>query len=124
MDKHFKYDTRWGFGSETELFKHIWDTIPHYSFVSGIPIREPSPANFAHVLSKAVNRYPHFRLFPDNIILVTQEEHNLIDQGTDESRRRYCQRIRSASFASVERKRLNLLKLYENLYSDLTSPDL
>ena len=123
MDKHFKYDTRWGFSSETELFKHIWDTTPHYSYVSGIPIREPSPANFAHVLSKAVNRYPHFRLFPDNIILVTQEEHNLIDQGTVESRLKYCRRIKSASFAAVDRKVLHLKKLYEMMFGHLTSPE-
>lgn len=120
MDHKFDYDTRWGFETETELFRHVWDTVPHYSYVSGIPITEPSPANFAHVLSKAVNRHPHFRLNPDNILLVTREEHNLIDQGTQAARDRYCQRIRTASFGPFYKKREELEKQYEILYSDLT----
>ena len=108
---------------ESDMFKHIWDRSAHYSFISGIPIRVPTPANFAHVLSKAVNRYPHFRLNPANIVLVTQEEHTLIDHGTDKLREAYCRRITTASFNPFYKKEAELKKLYESMYKDLTDSD-
>jgi hypothetical protein len=116
MDKNYKYDTRWGFHTEADLFRYIWETQPHYSYISGIPIREPSPANFAHVLSKALNRHPHFRLNPNNIILATMEEHSLIDQGTVLTRERYCKRIKSASFKPFYQKQEGLIREYNSLF--------
>lgn len=128
MDTKFDYDTRWGFYTEMEMFKHIWNIEPHFSFISGIPIRHPSPANFAHILSKAVNRFPHYRLNPGNIVLVLPEEHNLIDQGTEKQREAYCRRIKSASFRPFYAKAERLSKEYSDHYLknvdiDLTGTD-
>lgn len=71
---------------ELELFKEIWDEREHQSFLSGKPVQ----ANifcFAHVLSKGM--YPKFRLNKENIILLTAEEHQLLDHGTEEKRIKY-----------------------------------
>ena len=88
-NEKFPYSTAWGFTSEKEMFKHIWDTRPHKSELSGIKIPEPKAHNFLHVLPKGLNKYPHFRFNPYNIVLGTMKEHHLFDNGTDRQRREY-----------------------------------
>lgn len=76
---------------EKSIFEHIWETRPHKSFISGQDLDfyvYPYFFNlFAHVLSK--NKYPEFRLYDKNIILLTPYEHFLLDQGTEEQRSNY-----------------------------------
>jgi hypothetical protein len=61
---------------ELELMKSIWDNMEeHKSFISGNPIYEFNVSCMAHVLAKAKNKYPKFKLNPDNIKLLTYEEH-------------------------------------------------
>jgi len=74
---------------EYALFKEIWQTRPHVSFLSGREIRTPYPNNFCHVLAKAKNKYPNFKLFDKNLILLTETEHFLYDNGTMDSRAKY-----------------------------------
>lgn len=70
---------------ELELMKSMWDNMKeHKSFISGTKINEFNVRNFAHVLPKAQNRYPKFKLHPDNIVLLTYEEHFLWDNGVRE----------------------------------------
>lgn len=62
------------------MFFHIWNTRPHQSFVSGKYLGEvPIAHYFAHVIGKGA--YPSFKLNPDNIVLLTMEEHILYDTG-------------------------------------------
>lgn len=74
---------------ELMLFRAIWDSLPankRISCVSGIML-EFSPSIFMHVLPKG--RYPEYRLLWENILLGTQEEHFLIDQGSTKQREAY-----------------------------------
>ena len=45
---------------------------------------------FAHVLSKAQNKFYKFKLYKKNIILLTPHEHLLLDHGTIEQREMYA----------------------------------
>lgn len=67
------------FKNQTELFEHIWNTRPHVSEVSGKPLPYKGHPQwhwcFAHILSKGA--YPSLRLEPENIILLTPDEHDI-----------------------------------------------
>ncbi len=72
---------------ELALFQAIWATRRRVSFLSGKPLGEFNVCYFAHVISK--KQWPKGRLTDKNIILLTPEEHNLYDQGTEEQRAKY-----------------------------------
>lgn len=74
---------------ELPLFKELWLRLERKSFVSGKPIMEFHPIHFAHVVPKST--FPHLRLAPSNIVLLTEEEHSLYDQGTARQREKYAQ---------------------------------
>lgn len=59
---------------EAALFKTIWETRPHVSFVSGTPLPYMDVRCFFHVLGKGA--YKRFQLFDKNVILTTAEEHH------------------------------------------------
>ena len=111
----FPYDTRWGFTTEMEVYEHIWLERPHASFISGQPISRPSPKNFLHVLPKALDKYPHFRLNPDNIILGTWDEHDLLDAGTEAKRSDY-----PGDWNAVRLLEEQLKQEYETLYGTIS----
>lgn len=94
-----------------EVFRYIWEERPHCSFISGRPIINATPKNFAHVLAKGLNKYPHFRLNPDNIILVTDEEHDAIDQGTEKKRQKI-----PGDWNALDQLRARLLEQYRANY--------
>ena len=78
---------------EKKVFEHIWETRERKSFLSGIPITLTPKSIFwvncfAHILPKG--QYEGFRLFDDNIQLLTPDEHSLLDQGTIEQRQKYA----------------------------------
>lgn len=52
-----------------------------YSEVSQELIENPNHFNCAHILSKAQNKYPLFKLRKDNIAILTEDEHFLLDHG-------------------------------------------
>jgi hypothetical protein len=81
--KHTKKPT-----GEFVLFETIWKTRKRVSFLSGKPLHEFSLALFAHVLPKG--KYSAFRLLDRNIVLLTVEEHFLLDQGTEAKREKYA----------------------------------
>ncbi len=60
---------------EKAVFEEIWNERPHISQISGEPIIDPTPTNFLHVLPKAQNKYPLFKLNKQNIILGTEDNH-------------------------------------------------
>lgn len=80
---------------QLDLFYEIWAERPHVSFLSSIQLeqyRYKFVSMFAHVLSKALNKYPKFKLNKENIILLTPEEHTLLDHGWKEQRLAYAKR--------------------------------
>lgn len=88
FSEKFPYDTRWGFTTEMGMYYNIADNRPQESFFTGEPIKGTlAPGNFAHVLAKGINQYPHFRFNPDNMVLATMEEHHIIDNGTEEQKK-------------------------------------
>lgn len=81
---------------ERTIFDLIWNTRDRISFVSGKSLQQYEgtdfyPNLFAHVLSKAQNRYPKFKLYDRNIVLLTPDEHYLLDFGTEEQREKYAE---------------------------------
>jgi hypothetical protein len=68
---------------EKEVFEMIWKERPHKSQITGDPIHEARPINFLHVLPKAQNKYPKFKLLKQNIILGTEEDHYAWDHARE-----------------------------------------
>lgn len=62
---------------EAEMFRKIWDERPHVSQISGKKLLDHGHrfwySQFAHIVSKGAR--PEMRLDPDNIVLMTFEEH-------------------------------------------------
>jgi hypothetical protein len=61
-----------------DFFMSIWKKRPHKSEISNLPlIGEPSSAYFHHILPKS--KYPEAKFDEDNIILLTFDEHNNVE---------------------------------------------
>lgn len=75
------------------IFKEIYEEANHCSVISGIPIQDPTPINFAHIKDKA--RHPDLMYCKDNIRFVTDYEHFLIDHGFTELRNKYVNEMKS-----------------------------
>ena len=61
-----------------DLFMVLWKKRGPKSEVSGEKIfGEPSSAHFHHILPK--NKYPELDLVPENIIIMTMDEHNNVE---------------------------------------------
>ena len=68
---------------EATMFEVIWNTRPHVSFITGQQLgTEAKSFFFAHVLPKST--YPEYRLFMENIVLLTYDEHQAWDQRSRE----------------------------------------
>ena len=77
------------------LFREIFDEREHVSFLSGRPLYANVDVSiwlcyFAHVLSRKM--YPKFIIKKENIVLLTPEEHSLLDQGTEQKRKEYAEK--------------------------------
>lgn len=59
------------------FFQAVWATREHVSEISGTPLGKFDVWNFAHILSKKA--YPKFEEKPENICLMTREEHDRYD---------------------------------------------
>lgn len=100
---------------EKELFEKIWKSRPHRCFVTGKKIAYPTASVFAHVLSKAQNKFPDYKLNPDNIVLLLPEVHRLYDFGSKEQRENYGY---SEGWARLYEKREHLIQTYKTLEYD------
>lgn len=60
---------------EMELFEEIASEREWVDFVTGKPLRQLTPTQFMHVLPKALNKYPLFKLYKKNIVLGSDETH-------------------------------------------------
>lgn len=64
---------------EKEVFEEISEERDWICFVSKVPLRELKSNQFMHVLSKAENRFPAFKLYKKNIVLASDEIHRRWD---------------------------------------------
>lgn len=70
---------------ERKIFEQIWNERKRESFISKTPLGKFAyPYMFLHVLAKAKNKYPKFKLYKKNIVLGTWEEHHKWDKGSRE----------------------------------------
>lgn len=104
---------------EKALFDEIWAERKHVSFVSGIKLEQYNNPTFyvnmfAHVLSK--KNYPEFRLNKENIMLVTPEEHMLLDHGSKSQRERYAEDGRWICWEDWFSLKEELKEKYNKLY--------
>lgn len=80
------------FKNQMEIFNYLWDTKPHISEISERKLTSQRGSllwrcYFMHVLPKG--KFPKSKFDPNNFLLGHQEEHTLIDQGTEEQRKKY-----------------------------------
>jgi len=105
---------------ERTLFDSIWTTRNRVSFISGKDLEQYNALGlylnmFAHVLSKAQNKYPKFKLYDKNIVLLTPEEHYLLDFGTKDQREKYAKE-NDCSWQELYEFRDYLKELYNTRY--------
>lgn len=88
--------TEWGYDNQFGMFMSLWENAKVggkvYSQISGIDITWTYGTDlwvncFAHILAKGI--FPRYKLNPKNIIIVSPDEHSLLDQGTKEQRKDY-----------------------------------
>jgi len=101
---------------EKKIFDEIITERPCKSEVSGFPIYNPGPANCAHVLPK--KKYPHFRLKKEAIMLLTIDEHFLVDNGTQAQREAYAIRFPSCNWDKFYNKAEQLKSEYKKLFDN------
>lgn len=73
---------------EKEVFRGIWNSRPHKSEINGEPIYQARAGNFIHVIPKGQGKFPKFKLYAKNIILGTEAQHHLYDNGSHEELRK------------------------------------
>lgn len=106
--------------SEWVAFKTLWSFIPdRRSYLSGLYLRDfynsPYVLNlFAHVLPKG--KFPYFRYYLRNIILLTPGEHALLDQGTEDQRTAYSKKVKTADWGKIDVLRKDLLSEYNAFF--------
>ncbi len=76
------------FKNQRELFLWIWENRPHVSEIDGSPLFYPGHLlffnQFSHILPKSI--YPSAKLYEENVILITAEQHDLWGNRPDKVR--------------------------------------
>lgn len=72
--KYKKKDT-----GQVDTFTEIAEEREWYDWITGEKLWKLEAINFAHVLPKALNKFPLYKCYSPNIILVTAETHRKID---------------------------------------------
>ena len=75
----------------TDFYREILSEREPISFLTGFWINNPTAWNCAHVLAKGQNKYPKFKFYKKNVVLLTEYEHQLYDQGTIAQRQQYAE---------------------------------
>jgi len=60
---------------EREVFAEIASERDWRCYVTGVELKELKASTFAHCLPKALNKYPLFKLYKPNIVLLADEIH-------------------------------------------------
>ena len=91
---------------QLDVFKSLWDEMPHVSEVSGKPLMFDVQC-FHHILTKQA--YPKFLLFKQNIILLTRDEHRQIHAFSFEDLIK-----KDSRWAMVQERYQKLKEMYNN----------
>lgn len=93
------------FKNKIALFRHVWETRPHVSELSGKPLLPPGHWQhhwqYLHVLG---GNYPHYKLESRNVLLGLPEEHQnqnqyeVFNQKTEELKREYYKEFYGKEF--------------------------
>ena len=106
--------------TEQILMNGIIATRRHVSFISGLNIDIVDDTttydNCTHVLAKGQNKYPAFKLFDKNIVLLTKEEHHLFDNGTDLGRKKYANELLDSGIIVHWEKIFTLAEILKDEY--------
>lgn len=110
-----------GFDNQLEMFLWIWNHREHKSEISGRSL-DTVPEHlflnmFSHILSKAMGKYPLFKLNEKNIALILPEEHSLWDSGTIQQRLDYEKKY-NCSFDIMFERSEKLKKEYDLFKKD------
>jgi len=105
---------------EAALFDIIWEQNEGKSFLTGKAIGITKGSQFyyncfPHILAKGLAKYPKFRLYSKNIILLTPKEHFLLDHSSEDKRLEYAIANR-CSWNKVYKLRDELKEEYKELY--------
>jgi ribosomal protein L37E len=106
--------------SMKQFFDDIWLSRPPISLISGKTLSSfrynPSLkySCCAHVLSR--KQFPHYALRDDNVVLITPEEHFMLDNGTEAQREEYS-RVSGANWALIEEIKERLYNEYKNEFN-------
>lgn len=108
--------TRYKPTGELKLFRIVWSISNKRSFISQLDLGHYEGTErfvnlFAHVLSK--NKYPYFRLYLGNLVLLHPLEHEIYDQGTIEKRIEYSQKVKHACWDKLDTLRSELSEEYQ-----------
>jgi hypothetical protein len=95
---------------EKELFEQIAIEREWKCFVTGQTLWELKSSQFSHVLPKALNKFPLFKLNPDNIVLLSDEAHRLWDFGSREELKK------DSEWDKMFKLEAELKKQYKKLY--------
>lgn len=60
---------------QIDIFTDIAETREWFCFVTGVKLWQLTATSFAHILPKALNKYPLMKLDPRNIVLLSDEAH-------------------------------------------------
>ncbi len=64
---------------EKEIFEMIWEERGPYSEINGEFLGDFNISYFLHILAKGKNKYPEFKLLPENIVLGSLKQHHDFD---------------------------------------------
>ena len=106
--------------AERTIFEVIWKTRPRKSFISGTILRDMEQTPFfyncfSHVLAKGQNKWPYFKHYYKNIVLLSPHEHHLSDFGTEDQRINYALDLEEKSNGKVTANWQALKALEEEL---------
>lgn len=99
------------------LYREIISERPLISFLTGKPLGPYDLRNFtccAHVLAKGQNKYPRFKAYKKNIVLLSQMEHFLFDFGTKQQRDDYAVKNK-CDWSALFKLKEELIEEYNNL---------
>lgn len=101
---------------EKALFDQIWAKRMHVSYLSGKSLEQYCPYfylnMFAHLISK--RKAKELMLVEKNIVLLTPDEHYLLDFGTKEMRERYAER-NGCDWGRLEKLKQELLDIEKSV---------
>lgn len=103
------------------IYNTLWHNLPRKSFISGLWLRsfygtELFPNLFCHVLNQA--KWPHFRWYYKNIILLTPGESALWSQASEEERIQYSLTLEQESRGKATADWAKVKKLQEELEAE------